>query len=185
MAGSSVIARTAAAAAALAAVAALTAGCKTGGTTASGTSAPTTSLTKAQLWDPCTLPSDAVASTGVDVNTMERDPVPDDNWKSCSWRGKWYFLTSISQTYTLDETIHRALVHGATKVYIPGRDAYTYYLAPLEDGAERDCHLVFSTKNGGTIDLETSQVDIHAQPPMTSCQAAAFAANKLNSYLPQ
>ncbi len=65
----------------------------------------TTKVAQADLWDPCTIPADALTRTGVDPATASRDiaGVKQEGWKICGWEGAWYYFSYLSTNYTMDD----------------------------------------------------------------------------------
>lgn len=74
----------------------------------SSQTAPTSpeSLTKQQLWNPCTLPDRVLAAVGVESGTKDSTPseMPDYiDWQGCAWHSATYFLSVFATVHTIAE----------------------------------------------------------------------------------
>lgn len=155
------------------------AGC--GKSTQSGTPTATskTTLTTDQLWDPCSLPNDAVAGTGVKADTKDTNPfgTARTGWKGCGWNNDTYFLTVYSTTHSMDEVRSNASFHNLHNVDVSGRQAVSY------QERSDSCGVDFSTSKG-VVELAVNQ-----SPGSPSagdyCAIVLRTANALNSQIPK
>lgn len=156
------------------------AGC--GKSTQSGTptASAQTKLTKDQLWDPCSLPDEAVAATGVTTDTKNTNPVggPTSAFRGCGWKSDTYALAVFSTTHTMDEVRSNTSFQNLHNVDVPGRSAVSY-----TEGSWGSCRVDFPTSKG--------VVEILVDKSLTSssgvdvCATALRSADLLNNSIPK
>ncbi|WP_368858356.1 DUF3558 domain-containing protein [Nocardia alni] len=142
--------------------------------------AATTTLSEAQLWDPCSLPDSAVAATGVDPSTKDTNPteVAQPGWRSCRWRTTGYFMTVNSTSHTMDEVRNNSSLSNIKGVDVPGRQAVSY-----NDGSSDDCGVDFPTSKGLVEVIVRKAYGTAATED--SCVIAVRSATTLNQSIPQ
>lgn len=155
------------------------AGC--GKSTQSGTptAAAQTTLTKDQLWDPCSLPDDAVAATGVKADSKNANPfgTARSGWKGCSWTNDAYSLAVFSTTRSMAEVRSNSSFQNLHDIDVPGRKAVSY------QEASNSCGVDFPTTKG-VVEVLINQ---SATSSITSdyCAIAVHTVDSLNSLIPK
>ncbi|MBF6353312.1 DUF3558 domain-containing protein [Nocardia higoensis] len=151
-------------------------------------SAPT-SLTKEQLFDPCSVPDSIIATTGVDLSTRDTTPFVTErtNWLGCQWQandtdGRWgHFLMLQSTTYTMDDFRANDLFNGFTDVTIDTRDGVRFYVG--RDNPPTECEIAFSTSQG-TVSVNAGKF-ADSKTTTDPCTFAMDAAEKLIDIIPR
>lgn len=143
----------------------------------------TTKVAQADLWDPCTIPADALARTGVDPATAERDVagVKQEGWKICAWRGRGYFLSIYSTNYSLDDVRKNPRNTAFGPATVGGREGVTYH--ETSDSKLRDCDIALGVPQGAVlISVVTSA--LLDQPTEDPCVTVLRHATDLEPLLP-
>lgn len=111
----------------------------------------TTTVSQAALWDPCTIPDDALQRTGVDPATEERDiaGVKQEGWKICGWKGPWYFLEIFSTNYTLDDVKRNPRNTEVRDVTVGPRQGVMYH--ETSDKKLVMCDIAFGLEQGALL----------------------------------
>lgn len=146
--------------------------------TDSGSSAPTT-LSEAQLWDPCTLPDSAIQAAGFDPSSKDTNPFggPRAGWKGCDWHKDDYYLDVHSTSHTMDDVRSNTSLKNLHTVEVSGRQAVSY----TEDGS---CGVDFPTSKG-VAEVIVRQVGTENPSADDQCPAALKATDSLNSSIPK
>jgi hypothetical protein len=141
-----------------------------------------TKLTKAQLWDPCTLSDSALQATGVnpsskDTNAFGGGADSMSEWKGCAWRSDSYFLNVLSTVHTMDDVRANTGLKNLHDVNVAGRQAVSY------TESDDTCGVDFPTSKG-VVEFLARQV--YGSPSAGDlCQIALNSANSLNSSVPK
>jgi len=153
-----------------------------GKSTESGTPtvAAQTTLTADQLWDPCSLPDDAVAATGVRADTKNTNPLGGSatDFRACAWNSDAYFLDIDSTTHTMDEIRSNTKFQNLHDVEVPGRAAFSY-----TEGSWGSCGIDFPTSKG-VVEIVIRQ---SGSGPSAGdvCAIALSTASSLNNSIPK
>lgn len=157
------------------------AGCSKSTQSGTPTAAPQTTLTKDQLWDPCSLPDDAIVAAGLKADTKDTQPFVTERtgWKGCSWRNEGtYTLEVLSTAHSMNDVRSNTSLQNLHEVDVPGRQAVSY-----TEGSWGDCGVDFSTSKG--------VVEVIVRPSLgvpsagDSCTIALRAAGSLNNSIPK
>ncbi len=142
--------------------------------------AATTTLSEAQLWDPCSLSDSAIAATGVDPSTKDASsPAKRPGWNTCSWNTDTYFMDVNATSHTMaDVRANTELTH-QQDVDIDGRKAIT----SREGSNIDDCGVDFATSKG-TVEIVIRQSG-GAAPAGDYCAIAIRSVKALNQWIPQ
>ncbi|MBY6414569.1 DUF3558 domain-containing protein [Rhodococcus sp. BP-252] len=131
----------------IAAVTFLTAGCGSGVDGVEVTGVPQ------ERWDPCSIPADAIAGTGLDPASQKTwsDGVVVDDWTMCAWRGPistpWYFFSvRFSNDYTLDDARADSTYSDVIDVAVQERQAVRYQTNIR--GQPENCNLAMASVDG-------------------------------------
>lgn len=111
----------------------------------------TTKVAQADLWDPCTIPADALTRTGLDPATASRDiaGVKQEGWKICGWKATWYYISVFSTNYTLDDVKRNPRNTEFTNVFVGPRAAVLY--REKSDTKRSDCDVAFGIAQGAVL----------------------------------
>lgn len=120
----------------------LTSGCSTG---VAGTPV-------AELWDPCTIPSETIAAAGVDPTIIDSGQLrqQDNEWLYCSFRQDWFVVTVSSTTNSVSEFRADVRSLNVRDTDAVGRPALTFQ--QLVGTSDEACHVAF-TSGDGAIDF--------------------------------
>ncbi|MGQ4616494.1 DUF3558 family protein [Nocardia sp. R7R-8] len=156
------------------------AGC---GDTVPGQASTTTSLTKADLYDPCTLPADAITAAGANPATKDDNPflVARDAWKGCSWRANGYHLAVFNTTHTLADFRSNELFHNFRDIQLPQRRAVAYTIG--DKTPPDSCDVTFETSSG-TFQINASKF-IDSKSTDDVCSIALQYAQVLDKWIPR
>ncbi|WP_169811013.1 DUF3558 domain-containing protein [Nocardia amamiensis] len=142
------------------------------------------SLSKADLYDPCTLPADAITAAGADPASKDDNPflVARDSWKGCAWRSSWYFLDVYSTNHSVAEFKSNDIFHDFRDAQLGSRKAMTFNQR-VDNAAASNCGVVFGTSRG-TIQLMVRRFASEQGRPDDLCALALRSANALNGSIP-
>ncbi|MGQ4599986.1 DUF3558 family protein [Nocardia sp. R6R-6] len=157
------------------------AGC---GKSVSGQPSTSTSLTKADLYDPCTLPDDVITAAGANPATKDDNPflVARDGWKGCVWDAAWYSLDVYSTTHSIAEFKSNDIFHDFRDVRIGVRAAST--LNQNTNNAPPDnCGVLFGTSRG-TIQIMIRRNLSEKNRADDLCAIAVQSADVLDGSIP-
>ncbi|MBF6353314.1 DUF3558 domain-containing protein [Nocardia higoensis] len=151
-------------------------------------SAPT-SLTKEQLFDPCSVPDSIIATTGVDLTTKDTKPFVTErtNFNGCGWQAegsddRWgHYLILMSTTHTIDEFRANTYLHDFSEVAVADRGGVQFYVGPSNPPTE--CEIAFLTGQG-TVSVYTSKY-IDSKTATDPCEFAVDAAERLIDIIPR
>ncbi|ORI24340.1 DUF3558 domain-containing protein [Rhodococcus sp. 1168] len=108
----------------------------------------------ANQFDPCTIPDDAIARTGLDPQSEREGLGPGTStreWKMCGWNGPtgntWYsYQIQFSQRFTLEDVRKKADNTDFSDITVGRRTALQYRLQATD--ALGICNLAFDTNEG-------------------------------------
>ncbi|MEU2034941.1 DUF3558 domain-containing protein [Nocardia amamiensis] len=158
------------------------AGC---GTDVSGQSqpSPAASLTSAELYDPCTLPSDAISAAGANPATKDDNPflTPREGWKGCSWKANGFTLAVFATTHPIAEFRSNSLFHDFKDVDVSGRKAVSYLVGNKTPPDE--CDVTFETSRG-VVQINAGRW-IDSKSAVDVCSIAIQSASALSRWIPR
>ncbi|KQU03927.1 hypothetical protein ASG56_10845 [Rhodococcus sp. Leaf7] len=151
----------------------LTGGCSTG---VAGTPV-------AELWDPCTIPSEAIEAAGVDPTVVDVRSVglEDNKWRYCTFRQDWFYLTVLSTGNSLDEIRSSQNARQIVDWPIEGRTAISYFEENATTGLS--CFTSFEVAQGA-VEFEVSRAG-DARSTGDACELSRSIADALNHAVPQ
>ncbi|WP_254207368.1 DUF3558 domain-containing protein [Nocardia alni] len=142
--------------------------------------AATTTLSEAQIWDPCSLPDSAVAATGVDPSTKDTSGVGNGpGWKICGWNSDTYFMDVDATSHTLADVRANPHLTHQQDIEIDGRKAVT----SREGDNTDDCGVDFATSKG-VVEVVIRQ-SAGAATAGDYCAIAVRSVKALNQWIPQ
>ncbi|WP_081706303.1 DUF3558 domain-containing protein [Nocardia sp. CNY236] len=144
------------------------------------------SATDAGLYDPCTLPDDAIVALGADPATKNDNPfrVPRAGWKGCAWIAGWHGLAVFATDYPISEFMANHTFRDFTDVDISGRKAMTFYQG-VENSPPDNCIVVFDTPRG-VVQLRIDDLARDRDKGADElCAVAVSSTESLNSLFPQ
>ncbi len=164
---------------AVVAATALVAGC--GGE--SGTAQPA-----AERWDPCSIPQDAIAATGLDPEYREigwSDGIVVEDWTLCTFRApkkqQSYFLSVMSSdVHTVSEARENEQNLNGRNLLLGDYEAYEYETNVSD--AVVDCNVAVAVPAG--IVLFTVDFAGGVKPLSDPCELALEHADELKQFLP-
>jgi hypothetical protein len=137
-----------------------------------------------RLFDPCSLPPEAIYAAGADPETARRHNIcgpPRDRWRICTWEGDWFLLTVYVTAHTMAELAKVTVNHAFTRTALPGREgACTYIECDYGPNAIGDLSFPFAA--GVIIIRVATRRD--ALPPESPLVTAGRIAKILNRHLP-
>lgn len=162
----------------LATLIAMTAGCAIN-TTIPGRA---TKIVPATLFDPCTLPDDALHAIGVDPTTESPDfmGVQSEGWEVCGWEADWFYITVFTTDVTVEEFRARPRTADFRAVDVGTRDAHTF--RSTAESQRGLCDLVYSSAQG-TV-LFRADTKANEQIRDDPCTVVLRTAVILDSYIP-
>jgi hypothetical protein len=160
--------------AAAAALAATLAACGTG--TGTDSAPATSSAPVVELWNPCSLPAEAVAAAGLDPASRESGigGVEQSGWRICSWDGRAYSITVYSTGRSVADFETKPGNTDFRDVTVAGRTGRQFR---VQNGAtDLKCDYVFPARQGVLqVALLASAVIDHPADPCVSLRRAADA----------
>lgn len=141
-----------------------------------------TKIVPATLYDPCTLPDDALHAIGVDPASAESDfvGVQSEGWEVCDWEADWFYITVFTTDVTVEEFRARPRTADFRAVDVGTRDAHTFRsTAASQLGL---CDLVYSSSRGTVLIRADTQANeqIREDP----CTVVLRTAVTLDPYIP-
>ncbi|WP_197027741.1 DUF3558 family protein [Rhodococcus sp. UNC23MFCrub1.1] len=137
----------------------------------------------AELWDPCTIPSDAIAAAGVNPEYIDSGRFDQDNneWRYCSFRQDWFVLTVFSTANPLQEISDAVQADNPVEASVNGREAlrYTEFAGTLDES----CFVSIST-TWGSVEFEISEAGTEARTEPL-CDVATRYAERLEANSPR
>ncbi|MBP1118360.1 hypothetical protein JOE30_004157 [Rhodococcus sp. PvP016] len=102
----------------------------------------------AELWDPCTIPSDALTEAGVNPEIVDSGQVDqgNDEWRFCSFRQDWFVLTISSTTNAVSEFRGDSRSVNAEDIDVGGRPALSFQQLP--GTLDEACHIAYASTAG-------------------------------------
>ncbi len=110
-----------------------------------------TKTVPAALFDPCTLPDDALHSIGVDPETESPDfmGVQSEGWEVCGWEADWFYITVFVTDATVEEFRARPRTTDFRSVDLGNREASTF--RSTADSQRGLCDLVYASSRGTVL----------------------------------
>ncbi|WP_028479002.1 DUF3558 domain-containing protein [Nocardia sp. CNY236] len=153
-----------------------------GEATSTDKSAATT--TKVVLYDPCTIPDEAVLAAGVDPKTKESgiEGRPRSGWEICGWYNDDFALTVYSSARTIRDYGAKARNADFQSVTIAGRPGEQFRV----DADNRDfkCDVVFAAEQG-SVQISLLSLSPRATDLPDPCRSLSEAASSLVPHLPR
>ena len=176
--------RTALTAVLLGAFVATTAGCSID-TAIKGRATKTGPVT---LFDPCTLPDEALHAIGVDPATAEPDffGVQSEGWEVCAWEADWYFVTVAATDVTVEEFRSRPSNTDFQSVTVGARDAVTF--RSIHEIDRGFCDLIYPISEGTVlIRASTKGTELFHEDGIREdpCVVAVRTAITLDPHVPE
>lgn len=136
----------------------------------------------AELFDPCTLPDDALRNVNVDPATAAADflGVQSEGWELCSWRSDWYFLSIFTTDTTVEELRTRPKNTDFRPVEVGTRDAVTF--RSIYESEADLCDLTYPS-SAGTVIIRVSTRGTKEQLE-DPCAVSVRTARALDSFIP-
>lgn len=102
----------------------------------------------AELWDPCTIPSEALVAAGVDPTVIDSGEFtqPDNEWKYCSYHQDWFVLTNSATKHPFDDLVDNPRAENVRPFTIGPREGAIY--SELMDTTDEGCHVAFPSGSG-------------------------------------
>ncbi|MBY6676608.1 DUF3558 family protein [Rhodococcus sp. BP-332] len=138
----------------------------------------------AELWDPCTIPSDALRKAGVTPEALASGTVDhnDNDWLYCSYRQGDHVL-SISSTHTSMDTIaSNTRASGLTSEEVSGRGALVY--SELVGTSDETCYVTYGT-TFGAIEFAVNTTGTDEGTATDLCDSARHFAGTFEELTPQ
>ncbi|MBH0118368.1 DUF3558 family protein [Rhodococcus sp. CX] len=140
------------------------------------------------LFDPCTLPDEALHAIGVDPATESPDfmGVQSEGWEVCGWEADWFYVTVFTSDVTVEEFRTRPRTTDFRPVEVGNREAWTF--RSTADSQRGLCDLVYPSSQGtvliraGAQGTELMSKDGMREDP---CVIAVRAATTLDPYVPE
>lgn len=139
------------------------------------------------LFDPCTLPDEALHAIGVDPATAEPDffGVQSEGWEVCAWEADWYFVTVAATDVTVEEFRSRPKNTEFRPVTVGTRDAYTFRsIYPSEEAL---CDLTYPSSRGSVVIRASAKGTERGREgglPEDPCVVTLRTAITLDPYIP-
>ncbi|ORI18924.1 hypothetical protein BJD99_19585 [Rhodococcus sp. 1163] len=143
----------------------------------------------ADQFDPCTIPDDAIARTGLDPDSRRAEAdigISTKDWKRCHWQdastiSRYSYHVLFSQKFTLADVRTNPDNVGFSDVMVGTRAALLYRLRVSD--SKGICDLAFDTEEGVVIIFANSQ-----SPSDTAgqnlCEIVRRHTEDVESYLP-
>ena len=135
-----------------------------------------------ELFNPCTLPDDALRTVNVDPATAAADflGVQSEGWELCSWRSDWYFLSIFTTDTTIEELRARPKNTDFRTVQVGVRDSVTF--RSIYESEADQCDLTYPSAAGTVIiRVSTRGTKEQLEDP---CDVSVRTARVLDSYIP-
>ncbi|MGB3772111.1 MAG: DUF3558 family protein [Rhodococcus sp. (in: high G+C Gram-positive bacteria)] len=137
----------------------------------------------AELWDPCTIPSDALVGAGVDPEVIESRPITEGvyEWKTCTYKKDWFYLTVYSTTRSLDELRAGSRVSRLSEVPVGSRTGIMYTDSTQPLGT--NCYSSIASKSGA-VEFEV-QKSANNELQGDTCSLSVSFATSLEKFVPE
>ncbi|WP_193615598.1 DUF3558 domain-containing protein [Nocardia sp. 852002-51101_SCH5132738] len=161
-------------------LAVVTAGCSS---TTDGAATSTTSDAAAAVWDPCTgIPDGALTAAQVDPSTKQSGiaGVHQSGWEICAWKGAKYAISVYSTAkHSPGEIANKGGNINQQPVTMAGRQGTQFG----EQGADRNCDVVFQTAQGSVQIQVVGRLSDDV--PIDPCPTLAKIGNAIVPSIPQ
>ncbi|MCZ4080169.1 DUF3558 domain-containing protein [Rhodococcus sp. H36-A4] len=142
---------------------------------------------QAEQFDPCSIPDDAIAATGLNPETGSGwiEGISVKAWTNCGWAGPtpnpWYhFGVLFSIRFTLDEVRHNSAFQDFKDVRLGGRTALEFGLASMDP--DEGCGTSFDTTEG--VVMLTVEALGTVPPQGDPCELVRRHTIELQQYFP-
>ncbi|MBY6685257.1 DUF3558 family protein [Rhodococcus sp. BP-149] len=137
----------------------------------------------AELWDPCTIPSDAVAGAGVNAAVIDSRRVSPDSAEAsfCTFRQDWFYLTIYSTRATLDDIRSSARAMSVSDTLIANRVGLMY-----RDATQESLDVCYASvaASFGAVEFEIAQAS-NSPSLGDTCGIALDVADQLTGSVPK
>ncbi|MGW0022060.1 DUF3558 domain-containing protein, partial [Rhodococcus sp. NPDC003382] len=140
-------------------------------------------VTPSELFDPCTLPDDALRSVSVDPLT-ERPGfagAQSEGWAVCAWEGEWYFLSIFTTDISVEELRARPKNTDFRSVTVGKREAVTF--RSVYEIQNDLCDLAYPTSQGTVIIRVNTKANL--APQEDPCAISLRTAIDLDPRIPE
>ncbi|MEV6323103.1 DUF3558 domain-containing protein [Nocardia sp. NPDC051787] len=138
---------------------------------------------RAALYNPCTIPDDAIRAAGVDPASQESGigGVPQSGWEICAWKGDQYAITVYSSARSIDDYRGKPGNVEFQNVTIARRAGEQFRVA----GGSKDlkCDVVFTTAQGSVQIALVNLPGVDGLPD--PCKSLPAVAAQLIPHLPK
>lgn len=146
-----------------------------------------TKTVPAALFDPCTLPVDALRGIGVDPATAAPDffGVQSEGWEVCAWEADWYFVTVATTDMTVAEFRTRPKNTDFRPVTVGTRDAYTF--RSIYESEQALCDLTYPSSRGTLLIRASAKGTERGREgglPEDPCDVTVRTALTLDPFIP-
>ena len=135
------------------------------------------------LFDPCSIPDDALAAAGLDPATEDAGffGVQRTGWEACVWGGSWFTIGVLSTSHTFDEVKNNPSNIDLAPADLPGRDAVSF--RHISDHNVEVCDVAFPSSEGViTVRSDKKGSEVAQEHP---CVQALEYARILDEHLPR
>ncbi|MFC7959605.1 DUF3558 family protein [Rhodococcoides kroppenstedtii] len=135
----------------------------------------------AELWDPCTIDREPIAALTLRPAPVSADDFspPGSEWKTCTWRGDWYFLTAFATTVPATDLGNDARMSQFREYTIDGRTIVSFVDS---DSPDTSCSGAVDVRRGAVeLNVRTALGDTARRP---LCDVAKEAVVAFLPYLP-
>ncbi|QNG19313.1 DUF3558 domain-containing protein [Rhodococcus triatomae] len=135
------------------------------------------------LFDPCSIPDDALAAAGLDPATEDAGffGVQRTGWEVCGWTGSWFFIDVLSTSHTFDDVKNNPANTDLAPVDLPGREAVSF--RHVSDDDAEVCDVAFPSSSG-TITVRSYKKGSEAAEE-SLCELALDYAHTFDEHLPR
>ena len=137
----------------------------------------------AERWDPCSIPDEAIAATGLDPATKDEgwgEGIEVDDWALCTYKAAAYYLTvKSSSTRTIDEVRENSSNLEGRDVQVGERDTYQYKTSVGRFG--RTCNVAVGMRPGVIVFSVIDMADLDGD---RLCELVIQHTNELQDALP-
>ncbi|MDV2477625.1 DUF3558 domain-containing protein [Rhodococcus zopfii] len=146
-----------------------------------------TKIVPATLYDPCTLPDDALHAIGVDPASTAPDffGVQSEGWEVCAWEADWYFVTVAATDVTVEEFRARPKNTDFRSVVVGARDAYSF--RSIYESEQALCDLAYPSARGTLLIRASAKGTERGREeglPEDPCAVTLRTAITLDPYIP-
>nr|WP_296780940.1 DUF3558 domain-containing protein [Rhodococcus sp. (in: high G+C Gram-positive bacteria)] len=142
----------------------------------------------AEAFDPCSIPDDAISSTGLDPSTKQVgwiDGIDVPGWVRCAWSGPqgnhwYYFVVLFSDRYDITDVEGNPRHYDFSDVEVGSRDGVLFRYDVTK---EKECDTAFQTSSGVATFAVTTMGGLTTETD--PCTAVSKHTTDLETYFPQ